>query len=177
MRLAINLSAEDLTDATLCGRIEALCHVHGLAAQDLLFELTESTALENLQVAQDRLAELQQLGCQLALDDFGTGYSSLSQLQNLAVDVLKVDRSFVSGESANQRELCEMIVGLAKLLDLQVVAEGVETNDQLDTIRRLGCDYVQGFLLAKPLPAEEFAELVIRLGEASHQAFAVAVRR
>jgi|GEM_PF-1112411 len=170
-RLSINLSADDLADDGLTDRVATLCHLNGLAPSNLLFELTESSAVENLHVAQERLEELRGLGCRLALDDFGTGYSSLGHLQNLAVDVLKIDRSFVSGDSANRRELCEMIVGLAKLLNLGVVAEGVETPDQLDDIRRLGCDYVQGYLLAKPLPAIEFAELVIDLNKGTHQAF------
>jgi len=171
LRLSMNLSAADLDDDELIGRIETLCAANGLDPSSLLFELTESTAMENLEVAQQRLDELRELGCQLALDDFGTGYSSLSHLQNLAVDELKIDRGFVSGEVSNRQEFSEMIVGLAKLLDLSVVAEGVETPDQLHAIRKLGCDYVQGFLLAKPMLAAEFKELLLDIGQGTHAAW------
>jgi EAL domain-containing protein (putative c-di-GMP-specific phosphodiesterase class I) len=102
------------------------------------------------------------MGFQIAMDDFGTGYSSLSYLQRLPLDILKIDRSFVQTmlENPNNLEIIKAIVGLGKILDLRIVAEGVETQEQFNTLRELGCDLAQGFFLGKPMPKEQAEELI-----------------
>ena len=108
------------------------------------------------------LERLRELGVRIAIDDFGTGYSSLSQLRLLPIDSLKIDRSFILGTPANHDDavVVEAIVGLGRKLDLTLVAEGVETVEQLNFLRELGCHQCQGFLFSKPLPANEFEEVL-----------------
>jgi EAL domain-containing protein (putative c-di-GMP-specific phosphodiesterase class I) len=119
--------------------------------------MTESVLLERTEQTLERLHELKGLGVRLAIDDFGTGYSSLSYLSRFPVDVLKVDRSFIAQlqEESNERELTRTIVQLGGSLEMLTVAEGVETQAQLDTLRTLGCDLAQGFLFSEPRPAAE----------------------
>jgi EAL domain-containing protein (putative c-di-GMP-specific phosphodiesterase class I) len=110
------------------------------------------------------MAALRDLGVRFAIDDFGTGYSSLSQLRNLPVDCLKIDRSFVKdldSSGSGSTTLVRGIIGLAHSLDLEVVAEGVETQEQLTLLGAMGCDINQGFLLFKPMPAEEIEKLLV----------------
>jgi EAL domain-containing protein (putative c-di-GMP-specific phosphodiesterase class I) len=119
--------------------------------------VTESSIVENSSVAVQILAELRQLGIRVYIDDFGTGYSSLSSLHSYPVDTLKIDQSFVSGDGTNHEnwEIVRIIIGLANNLGLEVIAEGIETTEQLDAIRELGCSLGQGFLFSKPvLPIE-----------------------
>jgi EAL domain-containing protein (putative c-di-GMP-specific phosphodiesterase class I) len=137
--------------------ISAAQSSNGLPPSALELELTESVVMKNCERAAERLTELRSLGVSSAIDDFGTGYSSLKYLQNLPIDTLKIDQSFVrnldllsNGESGNGA-IVRAIVTLAQELGLRVVAEGVETNDELVLLRRLGCDLVQGYLFAKPM--------------------------
>jgi EAL domain-containing protein (putative c-di-GMP-specific phosphodiesterase class I) len=104
------------------------------------------------------------MGIQLQIDDFGTGYSSLSQLQKLNIDVLKIDQSFVKklGEDHQSEALCQTIVSIGRSLNIVIVAEGVETPQQLEKLQQMGCDEVQGYLLSKPVPAEEIPMLTGR---------------
>ena len=120
--------------------------------------------MENAQVAEETLAKLKSLKCRLSIDDFGTGYSSLSYLHRFPVDMLKIDRSFVSDmERQNDNlEIVRTIVNLAHSLRLEVIAEGVETSEQLQLLRALGCEYGQGFYFAKPLSEEQLAALDIK---------------
>jgi diguanylate cyclase len=116
--------------------------------------------MKNCERAAERLAQLRALGISSAIDDFGTGYSSLKYLQNLPIDTLKIDQSFVrdldsvSGDGTGKGAIVQAIVTLAQQLGLRVVAEGVETQEELELLRRLGCDLVQGFLFSKPMPVE-----------------------
>jgi EAL domain-containing protein (putative c-di-GMP-specific phosphodiesterase class I) len=129
----------------------------GLDGSALRIEITESSLAEPTPVLLGTLTALRELGAAVGLDDFGTGYSALSYLQRFDLDFLKVDRSFVArvGHDAKARAVVRALVDLAHAHDLFVVAEGVETTEQLEIIRELGCDRAQGFLLGRPMPAAD----------------------
>ncbi|MFM7484545.1 MAG: EAL domain-containing protein, partial [Burkholderiaceae bacterium] len=112
-------------------------------------------------VAQSELRKLREMGIELEIDDFGTGYSSLSKLQSLEIDVLKIDQSFVRrlGKDAQASTLCETMVSVGRNLDISVVAEGVETTEQLSLLQQMGCDQIQGYLISPPLPPDEIVKL------------------
>jgi EAL domain-containing protein (putative c-di-GMP-specific phosphodiesterase class I) len=121
-------------------------------------ELTETALLEDLTAARPVLNDLNAFGVGIHIDDFGTGYSSLSYLAQLPVQTLKIDQSFIANltESETNRRVVQAIIALGRAMDLEVVAEGVETDQQYAILRRLECDLVQGFFIAKPMPADEF---------------------
>jgi EAL domain-containing protein (putative c-di-GMP-specific phosphodiesterase class I) len=131
----------------------------GVAAERLELELIESYLMRGLRMT-ETLASVRETGIRLAVDDFGTGYSSLAYLRSLPVGVLKIDRSFVArlDREASERAIVAAIVTMAHSLDMTVVAEGVETQAQLDMVREIGCDVAQGYLLGHPLPPNEFLE-------------------
>jgi diguanylate cyclase (GGDEF)-like protein/PAS domain S-box-containing protein len=162
IQVAVNLSAIHFRTRGLSSRIQGLLQEVGLAPQDLKIELTESAVMENLGQASTTLRELQSLGVQIALDDFGTGYSSLSYLYRFRVDTLKIDRSFVADLITNPdaASIATVIIGLAHTLHRNVVAEGVETPEQLEYLRQHGCDEMQGYLFSRPVPAPQFAQLL-----------------
>jgi diguanylate cyclase (GGDEF)-like protein len=153
--LSVNLSRAQLNEPTLVDEVRHALHTSGLAPASLQLEITESLAAENPSI-QARLHELKALGVMLALDDFGTGYSSLASLHLWPVDVIKIDRSFVSQvtTSAHHRVLVEATVRVARSLGMGTVAEGVETAEQAEVLRALACDKGQGYLFARPLDAE-----------------------
>ncbi len=155
--LSINLSVKQLERGNFTALLRDGLQRHGLAPQRLEIEITESVVLV-MEDAFRRLAELQALGVRLALDDFGTGYSSLSYLNRLPVQVLKIDRSFIAGigQQRSDESIVQAMVNIAHSLGLVSVAEGVETEAQLDFLRRLGCAEVQGYLQGRPVPAAEF---------------------
>jgi len=159
LRIAVNLSARQLGDRTLVTRVAEILQRTGVDPGRLELEITESVLMEDSDAPHETLAGLRTLGVRLVLDDFGTGYSSLSYLQRLPLDVLKIDRSFVRplGESAEDARIAGAIVELARGLGLTVVAEGVETETQLECLRELNCPLAQGFYFARPAPAEEIA--------------------
>ena len=160
--LALNLSPRDLLQPSLIPMLTDLLQETGLDARHIKLEITETAVMENPEIATARLEKLQKMGFQIAMDDFGTGYSSLSYLQRLPIDILKIDRSFVQTmlENPNNLEIIKAIIGLGKILDLRIVAEGVETEDQLVTLRDLGCDFAQGYLLGKPMPRAQAETLL-----------------
>ncbi len=139
---------------------ERLAHLHalGLPGKSIVMEITEGLLLDGSAAVMDHLREFRAAGIQVALDDFGTGYSSLSYLKRFDIDFLKIDQSFVCNlaSASSDMALCEAIIVMAHKLDLLVIAEGVETTMQRDLLAAAGCDYVQGYLLAPPMPAEEF---------------------
>jgi diguanylate cyclase (GGDEF)-like protein len=151
----VNLAARQVADEGLPGAVRAAVQHAGLEPCDLALEITESALIEDADVASETLAELRRLGHRVMLDDFGTGYSSLSYLQRFPVDVLKIDRSFIDGlaESSPSSAIVGAIVGMGHSLGLEVVAEGIETEDQAAEAHRLGCDWAQGYLFARPAPA------------------------
>ncbi|HEV7721689.1 MAG TPA: EAL domain-containing protein [Iamia sp.] len=161
LTVAVNISVHQLDDSLPVVVASAL-ERSGLEARHLRLEITETAMVRLLGPGLDTLARLRALGVDLAIDDFGTGYSSLSYLQHLDVDELKIDRSFVEllGRDDRTRALVRTIISIALALDLCVVAEGVETEEQLEELRRLGCTHVQGYLLARPLPVGALDALV-----------------
>ncbi len=167
LTMSVNLSGKQLTQSSLIERILQTLHRTGLAPQQLKLEITESVVMENIETATGMLEQLRALGVQLSIDDFGTGYSSLSYLHRLPIDTLKIDRSFVIRmvESNENAEIVRTIVTLAKTLKMSVVAEGVETTEQMERLRRLDCEMGQGYLFARPMEAEAATQLVKQRNE------------
>jgi diguanylate cyclase (GGDEF)-like protein len=156
-RVAVNLSMVDLLDLSLPGEVERLLDAAGVEASRLELEITEGVIMADPVRVGEVLERLRQVGVKLAIDDFGTGYSSLAYLKKLPVDVLKIDRSFVSNLTEESRDaaVVHSAVELAHSLGLGVVAEGVEDAGTYEALRRLGCDVVQGYHIARPVPAAE----------------------
>ena len=157
-RIAINISARQFTP-DLTNSILALVAKYELAPHNLTFEITESLIVEEMDQVSDALEELCRRGFQIALDDFGTGYSSLSYLHRLPVNTLKIDKSFIRNINLNSdaKILTKAIVAMAHSLSLEVVAEGIETKKELEFLRKMHCDYAQGFYYSEPLSADKFS--------------------
>ncbi len=156
LRMAVNLSRRQLTAPELADDVRLAIRTSGIAPSQLVLEITENVLMDDPERATVALAELRSMGIAIAVDDFGTGYSSLSYLQRFPVDVLKIDRAFI--EPLNRSEpastaLVSTIIGLARTMGLDVVAEGIERPDQLDRLVELGCSTGQGFLMSRPLDA------------------------
>ncbi|MDQ3666908.1 MAG: diguanylate cyclase [Acidobacteriota bacterium] len=160
--VSVNLSVKQFTQPGLVEHISRLLTKFKLAPRCLKLEITESVFTENIEAAVQLLKQLRNLGVQMSIDDFGTGYSSLSYLHRFPIDTLKIDRSFVAqmAESEENLEIVRTIVVLAQNLSMDVVAEGVETQDQLALLRRLGCDNGQGFLFSYPLGVDEIDQFI-----------------
>ena len=150
--VSVNLSAKAFAQETLVQRVFDMLQATGCPAASLRLEITEGAAIKDAARARVVLAQLRALGVRISLDDFGTGYSSLSYLQSLPLDVLKIDRSFVAGigTDKDKGEIVKLIVGLARTLKLEIVAEGTETEAQVEHLRLLGCQFGQGYYFAKP---------------------------
>ncbi len=155
--VSVNLSAKTFGRPDLVGRVARILQETGLEAQRLRLEITESVAMADAERARAVLIGLKSLGVRISLDDFGTGYSSLSYLQRFPVDVLKIDRAFVTGLDRNDesREIIRTILGLAQTLGLDVVAEGAETAEQVAYLTRLGCTFGQGYYFSVSLPPDQ----------------------
>jgi diguanylate cyclase (GGDEF)-like protein len=162
LSMSVNLSGRQLAEPDLVARTVRILEETGLAAGRLSLEITESAVMQDADTASERLSELRALGVGISIDDFGTGYSSLSYLHRLPLTALKIDRTFVWAIGPNTREtqICLGIVALAQNLGLTVTAEGIETEEQRQRLRDLHCEYGQGYLFAKPLPAQEATELL-----------------
>ncbi len=162
LHVAVNVSGRELGQADLVDRVEAVLFESGLSPDGLELEITESTAAVQALDALDELRQLRRGGISVAIDDFGTGYSSLSKLSTFPVDRLKIDRSFMSSirEESDDDPLVAAMIALAHRLGLEVTAEGVETEAQRAFLRRSGCDLLQGFLFSRPVPADQFEELL-----------------
>ncbi|MDI5922788.1 EAL domain-containing protein [Halomonas sp. LR5S13] len=158
-RIAVNLSGRQFWQSDLVAQVRALHANYCLPPGQIGFELTESILLDKQQQAVHTLKALREMGCRIAIDDFGTGYSSLSYLQELPVTTVKIDRSFIRGlgECRGSAAIVAAVTGLAKELGLRVVAEGVETEDQLEALSRYHVDLIQGYLTGRPVAAEAFA--------------------
>jgi diguanylate cyclase (GGDEF)-like protein len=157
--VAVNLSARQFHRTDIVGCIDTVVRDAQLAPGDLELELTESMSVQCPERSADLMARLRGLGCTLSIDDFGTGYSSLSYLKRLPVDKLKIDRSFVQDmhQSAESLAMVKAIIAMAHSLHLEVIAEGVELQEQLDGLRAAGCDQIQGFYYSQPLSADDCA--------------------
>jgi diguanylate cyclase (GGDEF)-like protein/PAS domain S-box-containing protein len=155
LRMSVNLSARQFQDAGLVEDVARILTTSGVNPSKIVLEITESLLMQDLEVTVDMLNRLKALGLRLAIDDFGTGYSSLSYLKRFPVDILKIDRSFVEGilSHGENATLAEAVVQLGQALQLQTVAEGIETDEQWSTLRELGCDFGQGYLFARPMAA------------------------
>lgn len=160
LRVSLNVSARQLVDE---GDVEELLAALALQCSDqITVELTESALVQNEGNALQFLQGLRDINVRLALDDFGTGYSSVGYLRDYEFDVLKVDKSFIDGiDNSRDLGLVASIVAMGRILGMKVVAEGVEEADQLERLKRIGCDYVQGYHYSKPLPADEFEAFVL----------------
>jgi len=162
--LAINVSGRQLLTPGFERVVQTALAETGLAAERLSIEVTESVLMEHTDAPVAVLSELRQLGARIVLDDFGTGYSSLSRLKDFPLDVLKIDRSFVDrlGDDPDREPIVVAIIAMARALGLEVVAEGVETKRALARLSALRCQLAQGFLLSRPIPAQQMAELLRR---------------
>jgi diguanylate cyclase (GGDEF)-like protein len=160
--MAVNVSGRELGRSDLVDRIEAVLFESGLHPGRLEVEITESAAAAQPVEALEELHQLRRAGISIAIDDFGTGYSSLSKLATFPADRLKIDRSFLSGIKGETDEapLVSATIALAHQLGMKVTAEGVETRAQLAFLRRQGCDLLQGYIFSRPVPAEQFEELL-----------------
>jgi diguanylate cyclase (GGDEF)-like protein len=156
IRLSFNLSAHDVCAAEGILPLISIIEKSGLPPRRIDFEITETAVTFDFVRAQQSIATLKAMGCGISLDDFGTGYSSLSHVHRLPLDKIKVDRSFVADINENpvSHKIIKSLAGLCDDMEIACVAEGVETRAQLDTLRRLGCDYIQGYYFAKPMPAD-----------------------
>ena len=162
MRVAINVSVHQLREEDLVQRIHDALQRCQVEASQLLCEITESVAMEDIKATQRAFEGLARIGVFLSIDDFGTGYSSLSYLRQLPARQLKIDRSFVNDleTSADARAVVDAVIRLAHALGLRVVAEGVETKGQNDILLQMDCDELQGYFYARPMPARVLLEWV-----------------
>jgi diguanylate cyclase (GGDEF)-like protein/PAS domain S-box-containing protein len=159
--VSVNLSARQLQEADLVDQVAGALSAAGLAPENLVLEVTESMIMLEPRTMIARLRALKELGVRLAIDDFGTGYSSLSYLQNLPVDILKIDRSFIhEPANAGLSPLARGIVDLGRAMRLVMVAEGIERREQAESLRRVGCELGQGFYLARPMEGAAFERLI-----------------
>jgi diguanylate cyclase (GGDEF)-like protein len=165
LRIAVNVSARHFQRANFLDRVVQILRETRLDPVCLELELTETSIMESPEAAAELLTEIRNLGVRVAIDDFGTGYSSLSYLKRLPIDTVKLDRSFVAGATSDPDDaaLVMAIITLAHNLGLKVIAEGVETDEQMNFLRLLRCDEAQGYLFSKPVPAEAF-ESAMTLG-------------
>jgi EAL domain-containing protein (putative c-di-GMP-specific phosphodiesterase class I) len=171
--IAINLSAVHFQQNTLLAELQQTLYTHALPANCLELELTESSLTQDVAATIATMSRLKEVGVVMALDDFGTGYSSLSQLKSLPLDNLKLDQSFVRGlpDDRDDLAICTAVIAMGKALGLKVIAEGVETSEQLAVLRALGCDVGQGYLFARPMPAAHFFEFMQNHGDSEVTAF------
>jgi EAL domain-containing protein (putative c-di-GMP-specific phosphodiesterase class I) len=160
--VAINISAVELRAPGFVAGVRAILRETNLAPRLLELELTETVLMEDSRSVVDVLKELKNIGVLLALDDFGTGYSSLSYLKRFPIDALKIDQSFVRDLTTDEDDasIVTAVIGMGKSLHMRVVAEGVETREQLATLRQYECPQGQGYYFSRPVPAVEFSHLL-----------------
>ena len=170
-RLAINISPLQFAQDSFVEQIDQALKEHGISGQSIELEITENLLLENVELARQKMAQLKKYNLHLSIDDFGTGYSSLRYLKHLDVDVLKIDRSFVTQlhQDESDQAIVDTILMIAKRLNLGVIAEGVENENELSALKRMGCKQFQGYLFDKPLNEEE---LLLRFKTTPYQGVA-----
>ena len=158
VKLSVNISLRQFIQKDFAHMVGRILKETGLDANYLELELTESVVMDNAEAVVKILGELKETGVRLAIDDFGTGYSSLIYLKLMPIDIIKIDQSFVRDMAVNVNDaaICDAIIRLAKSLNLEVIAEGVETMEQLELLKRLDCCNIQGYVVSKPLKAEDF---------------------
>ena len=156
--VSVNVSRIDLFDPQLEEKLHKVLSDSGITENELMIEITESAYADDAAKVMEITEKLRSEGFKIEIDDFGSGYSSLNMIMNIPVDVLKLDRSFVKNLKKDEKSLMlvEIVIGIARFLNVPVVAEGVEDEDQLKTLKGMGCEIVQGFYFSRPVPAEEF---------------------
>ena len=161
LSISVNLSGKQFAEADLIDKISRTLADTGVNPGSLKLEITESSLIENPEAAAATLKQIKDLGIRISLDDFGTGYSSLSYLHRFPIDTIKIDRSFVMRLNISKNsEIVRAIINLAANLGMEVIAEGVETEEQAAKLTAMNCGYVQGYMFAKPLPADEVRDLL-----------------
>ena len=160
--ISCNVSVRHLMKNNFIEEIKRVLEQHNVSPSRIEIEITESIMIDSAEKALERIEELKAMGMKVAIDDFGTGYSSLSYLNNFPSDLLKIDKSFIDNMSLNDssRQYVAMIISIGHTLDLKVISEGVESPDQVNVLKSIGCDYIQGFVWGKPMPPEEAGQLV-----------------
>jgi len=160
--LSINVSVRHLMKNNFIDEIRDILETTGMPVENLEIEITESIMIDSAEKALQRIDEIKEMGIRIAIDDFGTGYSSLSYLNNFPADMLKIDKSFIDvmNSSESNKQYVATIISIGHILHLDVISEGVESDDQLETLRSVGCDYIQGFIWGRPLPPEEAGKLI-----------------
>lgn len=162
LSVAINLSARQFYQPNLVEIVAQVIESTGLNPQQLELEITETIAVKNMEFAKSILCNLQALGVHIAMDDFGTGYSSLNYLKQLPFNTLKIDQSFIQDlkPASKDVEIINAVIALGKGLDLKVVAEGVDNEEQLELLRSLNCEIVQGYLFSRPLSVDSTTDIL-----------------
>ena len=142
--------------------MKKVLETHNIAPERIEVEITESIMIDSAEKALQRIDEIKQMGMKVAIDDFGTGYSSLSYLNSFPSDMLKIDKSFIDqmNLSDSSKQYVAMIISIGHVLDLKVISEGVESADQVEVLKKIGCDYIQGYVWGRPVPPEEASALV-----------------
>lgn len=162
--VSVNVSRVDIFNPDLLQIMTGIIESHGLTTDDLLLEITESAYTDDSNQITTIINELRQLGFKIEMDDFGCGYSSLNMLTSLPIDALKLDMKFIRNICKNQKDyrLVSIMIDIARLLEVPVIAEGVETKEQLDLLKGLSCDIIQGYYFSKPVPAADFNNLITK---------------
>ena len=170
--VSVNVSRIDMYDPDMSNVLQKILEKNGLTTADLLLEVTESAYTQDSEQIIRSVEGLQELGFKIEMDDFGTGYSSLNMISTLPIDALKLDMQFIRNafKEGGDTHLLEVIIGLSKYLSVPVIAEGVETEQQLNELKKLGCDIVQGYFFSKPVPAVEFEPFILQKKEAEKAA-------
>ena len=162
--MCVNVSVRHLMKNNFIEEVRNMLEKYGVPAHFIEIEITESIMIDSTDKARNTISELKAMGIKIAIDDFGTGYSSLSYLNNLPSDILKIDKSFIDvmNNTESNKQYVSMIVSIGHILNLKVISEGVESDDQVDTLKEIGCDYIQGFVWGRPMPAEDAMLLVLK---------------
>ena len=160
--LSVNVSVRHLMKNDFLEEVRSILRSSGLPPEQLEIEITESVLIDSAEKALQCINEIKKMGIKIAIDDFGTGYSSLSYLYNFPADLLKVDKSFIDKMNTNEssKQYVAAIISIGHIMKFDVISEGVEDEEQLDTLRNIGCDYIQGFIWGKPLSKEDAEKLV-----------------
>ena len=157
------MSVKHMMKADFLDELTSILEESGIRPVNLEIEITESIMIESMEKAFECIESIKKMGIQIAIDDFGTGYSSLSYLNSFPANLLKIDKSFIDkmNSSDSSKQYVAAIISLGHIMGIDVISEGVEQEDQLDTLKEIGCDYVQGFIWGRPLPQEDARKVVL----------------
>ena len=166
--ISVNISVKHLLKNSFIDDVKGILETYDVAAEHIEIEITESIMIDSVERALGRIEEVRKLGIMVAIDDFGTGYSSLSYLNSFPANLLKIDKSFIDvmNQAESNKKYVASIISIGHVLGLEVISEGVESEDQLETLKETGCDYIQGFIWGRPVPPEEAAKLIAQQEEA-----------